>query len=85
MSEFYNIPDLKEERLIEIINYVTMKPEKTIRASELQLKYLWGYHRAGRTLEVLEKLGIISEFKGISDRKVLMTNKEAIDAVDAIF
>ena len=75
MSEFYKVAELPLEKRIEVINFVTCK--KKIRKSELQIKFLWGYHRAGNTMDWLHSLGIVSEFNGVYDRNVLMSNEEA--------
>jgi len=75
MSEYYQIPDLPKEQKIEVINYVTSKKE--IRPSELQIKFKWGYNRAGRTMDWLNELGIVGEFQGLISRKVLISNSDA--------
>jgi len=74
MTEFYQMAELPKEIRIEVINYVTSKKE--IRTSELQIKFLWGYHRAGRTMDWLNSLGIVSEFSGLIYRNVLISNIE---------
>lgn len=79
MSEYYNIPDLPKEVMTEVINYVTSK--ETISISELQIKFKWGYNRAGRTMDKLNQFGIVEEFKGVRSRKVLMSNSDAQNVI----
>jgi DNA segregation ATPase FtsK/SpoIIIE-like protein len=75
MSEYYQLPDLPKEKMIEVINYVTSKKE--IKTSELQIKFGWGYHRAGHTIDRLNELEIVGQFQGLVTRKVLMSNSDA--------
>lgn len=82
MSEFYKLAELPLEKKIEVINYVTSK--KQIRTSELQIKFLWGYHRAGNTMDWLHSLGIVSEFNGVYDRNVLISNKDAQEIIEGL-
>ena len=79
MSEYYNISDLPKEVMTEVINYVTSK--ETISTSELQMKFKWGYNRAGRTMDKLNQFGIVEEFKGVRSRKVLMSNSDAQNVI----
>jgi DNA segregation ATPase FtsK/SpoIIIE-like protein len=82
MSEFYQMAELPKEKKIEVINYVTL--QKEIRTSELQRKFLWGYHRAGNTMDWLHSLGIVSEFNGLIYRNVLMSNKDAQKIIEGL-
>ena len=79
MSEYYQIPELPKEVMTEVINYVTSK--ETISTSELQIKFKWGYNRAGRTMDRLNQLGLVEEFQGVRSRKVLMSNSEAQEVI----
>ena len=79
MSEYYNFPDLPKEVMTEVINYVTSK--ETISTSELQIKFKWGYNRAGRTMDKLNQFRIVEEFQGVRSRKVLMSNSDAQNVI----
>lgn len=79
MSEYYNLPDLPKEIMTEVINYVTSK--ETISTYELQIKFKWGYNRAGNTLDKLNQLGIVEEFQSLRSRKVLMSNSDAQNVI----
>ena len=79
MSEYYNFPDVPKELMTEVINYVTSK--ETISTSELQIKFKWGYNRAGRTMDKLNQFGIVEEFQGVRSRKVLMSNSDAQNVI----
>lgn len=82
MTAFYKIPELPKDKKIEVIKYVTSKKE--IRTSELQQKFLWGYHRAGNVMDWLHSLGIVSQFNGLVDRKVLVSNEEAQKIIEEL-
>jgi S-DNA-T family DNA segregation ATPase FtsK/SpoIIIE len=75
MAEYYQIPDLSKEVMTDVINFVTSK--ETVSTAELQIKFKWGYNRAGRTMDRLNQFGIVEEFQGVRSRKVLMTNSDA--------
>lgn len=79
MSEYYQIPELPKEVMTEVINYVTSK--ETISTSELQIKFKWGYNRAGRTMDRLNQLGLVEEFQGVRSCKVLMSNLDAQNVI----
>ena len=79
MSEYYNLPDLPKEIMTEVINYVTSK--ETISTYELQIKFKWGYNRAGNALDKLNQLGIVEEFQSLRSRKVLMSNSDAQNVI----
>jgi hypothetical protein len=59
-----------------IITCVTSKDE--ISPMDLQLLFVWGYNKAGHAIDVLEDLGIISEYQYPKKRKVLKTLNEAL-------
>lgn len=82
MAEFYQVAELPKEKKIEVINYVTS--QKEIRTSELQRKFLWGYHRAGHTMDWLYSLGIVSEFNGLTYRNVIMSNESAQKVIEGL-
>ena len=50
-------------------------------ASLLQTKLSWGYARAARIINKMEKMGIIGPFEGAKPRKVLMTREEFAEMI----
>ena len=82
MSEFCKMAEMPIEKKIEVINYVTSK--KKISTNELQIKFEWGYHRAGNTIDWLHSLGIVSAFNGILVRNVLMSNQDAQEMIQCL-
>ena len=71
-----SILKLKKEELIDIINFVTTRLE--VSPQDLQIKYSWGYNQAGRIIDFLEDMKVISEYEYPKKRKVLLSNEDAL-------
>lgn len=79
IESYFKVKPLEKLQMIEVIRFVTDKKE--IGMSELQIKFSWGYNRAGNTMIELEKLGIVESFKGLRYRAVLVTKEQAQEII----
>lgn len=64
---------LNEKEAIELVDFVSHHTQ--ISAANLQLKFIWGYNKAGRAIDQLEKHGLVSAFDGSKPRTVLIPKK----------
>ena len=72
-SDIEESTDEKDPLLEEAIEEVIRN--QTASTSLIQRKFKVGYARAGRILDQLEELGIVSEFQGIKPRDVLISKE----------
>lgn len=64
-----------EDPLLEIVIESVLKEQK-VSTSLIQRNFRIGYARAGRIIDKLEKLGMISGYKGSKPREVLLSIEE---------
>lgn len=67
----YSRPKFTKEEFAEIIKYVISLNE--VSSLDLQLKFTWGYNRAGRAIDLLKEKGIISGCQYPKKRAVLIS------------
>lgn len=75
-------PEDREEALNDLVKAAnTIIETGQASASLLQRRFKLGYNKAGRLMEVLEKLGIVGAFTGNTARQVLITDSAQAESL----
>ncbi len=68
-----------DDRFVEIAEYVVMHQQGS--TSNIQRRFDMGYNRAGRLMDQLEKVGIVSAANGSKPREVLVSDIATLDRI----
>jgi DNA segregation ATPase FtsK/SpoIIIE-like protein len=69
-----------DTQLAEVIRYTVS--QKTVSGTAIQQQFHRGYQRAGKQLDQMRELGIISEQQGYLDHVVLASKEEAENIIE---